>query len=262
MAVSSSRWSESWRVLAYSAAAALAFVVLERLEFALFDFAGPARLLAFTRGNAAAERLAAEAEDVAARSRGAAVMLPSGHRLAAFRLGYEVGWASEFAGSYAMSNPSIRQRATEIADAHVVVARAQARAIGLDPADVAALPTQTPTDFVRLQDRFEADESGLAGRVEARLTPIHRELFLLGVSVGSNAAMVEGSRGQLSSPQVASIHRHATLAGVAPAAWQPLVVDRGSAAPAAVLDQHRLAVAGVMAAIVAGEAGASASAPR
>jgi hypothetical protein len=29
-----------------------------------------------------------------------------------------------------------------------------------------------------------------------------------------------------------------------------------------VLDQHRLAVAGVMAAIVAGEAGASASAPR
>jgi hypothetical protein len=262
MVISSSRWRESWRVFVYSAAAALAFIALERLEFALFDFAGPARLLALTSNKADDDRLAAEAKDVAARSRAAAAMLPSGHRLSAFRLGYEVGWASVFAGSYAMSAPNIQARAAEIADAHLAIARAQAGAIGLDAAGVVALTSRTPTDYARLQDRFEADESGLAGRVEARLTPLHRELFLLGVSVGSNAAMVEGSRGQLSSPQVASIHRHATLAGVAPAAWQPLVVDHGRAAPAAVLDQHRLAVAGVMAAIVAGEAEASASAPR
>ena len=31
----SQRWRESWRVLAYSAALALAFIALQRLEFAL-----------------------------------------------------------------------------------------------------------------------------------------------------------------------------------------------------------------------------------
>jgi hypothetical protein len=74
--------------------------------------------------------------------------------------------------------------------------------------------------------------------------------------------MVESSRGERSAPQVTSIRRHATLARVAPAAWQPLVADAASAAPAAVLDQHRRAVAGLMAAIAAGEAEPSASMPR
>lgn len=262
MAVSSSRWSEIWRVLAYSAAAALAFLALERFEFAVFDLAGPATLVTLTRSKAADERLAAEAEEVAARSRAGAAMLPPGHRLAAFRLGYELGWASEFAGSYAMSEPNIQQQAAKIADAHLAIARAQARAIGVDTPEVAPLPSRTPTDFARLEQRFEADENGLAGRVEARLTPIHRHLFLLGVNVGSNAAMVESSRGERSSPQVSSIHRHATLAGIAPAAWQPLAADPARAAPAAVLEQHRRAVAEVMAAIAAGEAESSAAAPR
>ena len=68
----SSRWSESWRVLAYSAAAALAFVALERIEFALLDLAGADRVLALTRSKADDDRLAAEARDLAARSRSAA----------------------------------------------------------------------------------------------------------------------------------------------------------------------------------------------
>ena len=262
MAISSPRWRESWRVLAYSAAAALAFIALERLEFALFDLAGPARIVALTTDKADDRRLAAEAEDVAARSRRAAAMLPPGHRLAAFRLGYEVGWASVFAGSYAMSAANVKAQAAEIAEAHLAIARAQAGAIGLDAADVVALPSRTLTDYARLQDRFDADESGLARRVEARLTPLHRELFLLGLGVGGNAALVEGSRGERSAPQVSSIRRHATLAGVAPAAWQPLVADQGGSAPAAVLEQHRRAVAAVMAAIAAEEVEARASAPR
>jgi hypothetical protein len=261
MASSSSRWSESWRVLAYSAAAALAFVALERLEFALFDLAGAERLLTLTRSKGADDRLAAEAHDIAARSRSAAT-LPSGHRLAAFRLGYEVGWASEFAGSFAMSDPSVQAKAAAIAAAHVAIAREQARGVGIDAADVTALSSRTLTDFVRLQERFEADESGLAGRVEAQLTPLHRHLFLLGAAVGSDAAKVQSSGGKLHGPQVEPIRRHATLAGVAPAAWQPLVVDLGKEPATVVLDRNRAAVEGVMAAIAAGEVEGRVSAPR
>jgi hypothetical protein len=44
-ASTSFRWSELWRVLAYSAAAALAFAALERLELALFDVARHGALL-------------------------------------------------------------------------------------------------------------------------------------------------------------------------------------------------------------------------
>lgn len=262
MTFSSLRWSESWRVLVYSAAAALAFVALERLELALFDVAGPETLLTMTRGKAADERLAAEAEDVAARSRSAAATLPAGHRLAAFRLGYEVGWASEFAGSFAMSDPSVQAKAVAVADAHLTVAREQARRIGIDAADVGALPSRTLTDFVRLQERFETDESGMAGRVEARLTPSHRHLFLLGAFVGMDAALVQGNRGELSGSQVEPIRRHATLAGVAPAAWQPLVVDHRNEPATVVLDRHRVAVDGLIAALAAGESDARASTPR
>jgi hypothetical protein len=250
----SNRWRESWRVLAYSAAAALAFVVLERLEFALFDLAGADRVLASTRSAAADDRLAAEAAAVAARSRAPAVALPAGHRVAAFRLGYEIGWASELVGSFAMSDASVQAKAKAIADAHVAIAREQARRLGIDDGDVAALPSRTLTDFVRLQDRYEADESGLARRVEARLTPIDGHLFLLGASVGGEAARVESSGGKLSGPSVEAIRRHATLAGIAPAAWQPLAVDRSGAPQATVLEQHRAAVAGVMAALAAQDA--------
>ena len=263
MAIPSSFWSESWRVLAYSAAAALAFVALEKAEFALFDLAGADRVVALTRSQSADDRLAAEARELTARSRGAAAALPPGHRVAAFRLGYEVGWASEFAGSFALSEPRRQAEAAAIADSHVQVAREQARVLGLDPAAVVLLPSRTLTDFVRLQERFEADEGGLAARVEARLTPIHRHLFLLGVTVGNDAAKVQGSGGKLSGAQVDAIRRHATLAGVAPAAWQPLVVDHRKEPPTVVLDRHRAAVEALMAALAAGgDAVASASAPR
>ena len=168
MALSTLRWSESWRVLAYSAAAALAFFVLERLEFALFDLVGADRLLALTRSKAGDDRLAAQARDLAERSTRSAAALPSGHRLAAFRLGYETGWASEYAGSFAMSDAPTRARAAQIVDSRVALAREQARRVGIDGSLVVALPSRTLTDFVRLQDRFEADENGIAERIEQR----------------------------------------------------------------------------------------------
>lgn len=241
MALSSFRWSESWRVLAYSAAAALAFFALERFEFALFDLVGADRLLALTRTKATDDRLAAEARDLAERSR-STVALPSGHRLAALRLGYEVGWASEYAGSFAMSPARMQAQAAQTADAHVAIARDQARRIGIDGTLVAALPSRTLTDFIRLQERFEADENGVAARVEQRLTPIHRHLYLLGAHLGLEAAKVEGNGGEFALAPADLIRRHATLAGVAPALWQPLAADARGESPGQVLERYHAAL--------------------
>jgi len=239
----SERWRESWRVLAYSVALALAFVGLQRLELALFSaFGTPAALDLIGAGPARDEAsLAVEAKQVAARSSAAAATLPAGHRLAAFRLGYEVGYASERVGSFAMSAPPVRAQAAAIGAAHIAVAQAQAGALGVG-GEVAALPTGNVKEFLALAERIEQDENGLATRLEQRLTPIHRHLYLLGAHVGTEAAKIESSGGKFALAPATPIRRHATLAGIAPALWQPLAADARGETPAQVLARYRAAV--------------------
>ena len=249
-----SRWRQGWRVVAYTAAAAIAFVALERIELAVFDFFGADKLLAASRSGGADARLAGEADALAARSQTRLAALPPGHRSAAFRLGYELGWASEFVGSFAMSEPTVQSRAKAIGDAHVAAARVEAQRIGIDVRDVDALPSRTLADFVRVQERFERDESGIAARVEGRLTGAHRELFLFGTIVGADAATVEGTAGKVADPSVEAIRRHATLAGVEAEIWQPLVADPRGVAPDVVVARHRAAVETVLGALAARDA--------
>ena len=237
----SRRWSESWRVLAYSAALALAFIALQRLEFALLASFGTKDVL--ERIGAAPHdeaQLAAEAGELAARSKALAAALPAGHRAATFRLGYEIGYASELLGSFLTSDAAVRDRAAAIVAAHVAVAQAQARALGV--ADVAALPMRSAAEFFALAERVEKDENGLAARIEARLTPVHRHLYLLGAHVGAEAARIESSGGKFALAPATLIRRHATLAGVAPALWQPLAADAQGETPDRVLARYRGAV--------------------
>src|SRR3954468_21793859 len=109
----SHRWKESWRVLAYSVALALGFVGLQRLELALFSALGTPAVLEFIGAGPAREEaaLAQEAAQVAARSTGSAALLPVANRLRTFRLGYEIGFASELDGSFLMSDAPVRARA-------------------------------------------------------------------------------------------------------------------------------------------------------
>ena len=235
------RWSESWRVLAYSAALALAFIALQRLELALFSAFVTQDVRKAIGGTAHdEERLAAEARALSVRSTAAAVALPPGHRAATFRLGYEIGYASELLGSFVTSDAAVREKAGAVGAAHVAVAQAQARALGLG--DVAALPMRTAAEFFALSKRVEDDESGLATRIETRLTPVHRHLYLLGAHVGAEAAKVESSGGKFALPPETLIRRHATLAGIAPALWQPLAADARGATPDQVLARYRGAV--------------------
>ena len=247
------RWSEGWRVLAYSAALALAFIALQRLELALFSAFATKEVLELIGGTPTDDaELAAEARVLAARSNAAAVRLPAGHRLATFRLGYEIGYASELVGSFATSDAAVREKAAAIGAAHIAVAQAQARALGLG--DVAALPMRSAADFFALTERVEKDENGLGARIEARLTPVHRHLYLLGAHVGGEAARVEGSGGKFALPPATLIRRHATLAGVAPALWQPLAAEARGETPEHVLARYRSAVNSLAVALVGGDA--------
>lgn len=255
------RWRESWRVLAYSVALALAFIGLQRLELALFSAFGTPEALDFIGAGPARDmaRLGLEAEQLAAKSSAMAKRLPAEHRLATFRLGYEIGFASELIGSFAMSDAATRAHAAAIGAAHVAVARAQARALGLG--DVDALPMRNPRDFMQLSARIEDDENGIGARVETGLTPVHRHLYLLGAHVGAEAAKIESSGGKFALAPATLIRRHATLAGVAPALWEPLAADARSETPDQALARYRTGLNALAAGLAKSEANGMQSPP-
>jgi hypothetical protein len=234
--------AEIWRVLAYTLGIALAFIALERLQLAVFTAPGTATLLqriGLLDADPAA-RLANEAEEVAAASREALQRLPRGHRLATLRLGYELGYISQLVGSYAMSAPEVQAAARQRAAPRLAVARQQAQWLGLG--EVAALPVRSLREFTELGARYEADEGGLAARVEQQLSPLHRHLVLLGAHVGGEAARVEDSGGRFALPPATLIRRHAVLAGIDATVWPALIVEPRNETPAQVLQRYRAAV--------------------
>jgi hypothetical protein len=260
MAASPVGWSEIWRVLAYAVAIALAFVVLGRLEsgaMSLFDLDNRMARTEFgsTSGNAA---LAREAERIALASRDTLAQTP-GRRGAAFRLGYELGYASTFVGSFANSDPAVQAKARMIGERHVVVARMQAAAFGIAGVDLLRAPTLS--DYVALNDRFEADENGVGAKVEARASPLHRQLYVLGALVGGEAADVESSGGRSSQPPGPQIRRHATLAGVDRALWLPLALTPRDTPPEQVLGNYRGALEVLAADLAARDAASAGAAP-
>lgn len=236
------RSAEIWRVLAYTLAIALAFIALERLQLAIFTAPGTSALLqrAGLLDADPAARLAREAEDVAAASLDALQRLPRGHRGAALRLGYELGYTSQLVGVYAMSPSDVQAAARQRAEPHLAAARQQAQTLGLGA--VEALAARSLREFTELGTRYEADENGLAARVERQLSPLHRHLYLLGVHVGGEAARVEDSGGRFALPPATPIRRHAVLAGIGAPMWQPLIAEPRGETPAQVLQRYRAAV--------------------
>lgn len=255
--------NETWRVLAYTLAVALAFVAVGRLQFALLDSPLALRLLdrAGLLDRASDAALLDEAARVAERSRDALPRLAPGHRLAAVRLGYELGYASQLVGSFALSAPEVQAQARRIGELHVTAARGQARLLGLESVD--ALPVRSLRDFTELNQRFEADENGLARRLREDVSPLHEQLYLLGVHLGAESARVEWTGGRHALPPTALIRRHATLAGIDPALWRPLAAPPAPGeAPAQVVERYRGALQALGDALAADAAAGAAPAPR
>lgn len=236
-------FGEAWRVLAYTLALALAFVLLGRAQVALFNAPLVQRLL---QGSGLVDglsdtRLQEQAETIAAASRDAMTTAPAGHRLATLRLGYELGYVGERAGVFAMSQAAARERAWQMLAPSRRIADEMARLLGVAPAE--ALRCTSLREFNELATRYEADENGLATRLQQRLSPWHRHVYLLGVHVGIESARIDATQGEQSLPPAALIRRHAALAGIAPALWQPLAAaPPGSETPAALMQRYRGAV--------------------
>ncbi|MEP7296745.1 MAG: hypothetical protein ABI702_11200 [Burkholderiales bacterium] len=236
-------WSETWRVLAYTLAIALGFIALGRLQIAVVggivshELLGRAGLVESVEDSAALQRQAAQ---IAASARVVSQRLPAGHRLAAFRIGYELGYVSELTGSVSRSNAELRAKVQALADAHIETSHTMAKALGVP--EEAALPVRTLQEFGDLAQRIDDDENGAAARIERQLSALHRHLYLLGVQLGVETARVETTGGQMSLPPAKSIMRHATLAGIDAALWQPLARMPRDETPAQVLARYRNAL--------------------
>ena len=216
------RPGEAWRVLAYALVLALGFVLLGRAQVAAFTAPWTQQLLQrFGLLDGASDaQLAQQAQAVAAASREAMPRAPAGHRLDTLRLGYELGYVSERVAFFAMASPQAREQARTLLAPRQDSADALARKLGVAPAP--ALPSASLREFNELAARYEADQNGVAARVQQQLSPWHRHVYLLGVHIGIESARLDATGGEHSLPPAALIRRHATLAGIDPALWQPL----------------------------------------
>lgn len=161
-----------------------------------------------------------EAATVAATARDADRRLPPDWHVGAFRLGYHVGYLTQRVGGFAMGDDQVREKVRTITAPLLKAADDLARAMGVEPA--APLPVSTVDEFVRVDERLDRDESGLAARMEQKASRRHRHLLLLGVHLGLAVATGEGTYGEILSPKRRYIGRHATLAAVPAEGWEPV----------------------------------------
>jgi hypothetical protein len=160
-----------------------------------------------------------DAAAVADAARDADGRLPVATRVAAYRLGFHVGYCSNVLGSVALSPTEVQSRVREILAPRIETTKDLGNELGVG--DVSFLPVSNAEEFGHVNDRLESDELGLAARVEKATSRRHRHLLLLGMHVGVAAALADISGGELQHPLRQHIGRHATLAGVPAAAWEP-----------------------------------------
>ena len=151
-----------------------------------------------------------------------------------------LGFASEWVGSVVALKPDSQMRAHEAIAERLKEAEATAQALGLGSARM--LPMRTLDDFDRLPDRIEADETGAAADIEARLSARHKHLFLLGMHVGAELCRVVATGGEVISPDRQKIGRHATLAGIPAELWRPIAEEPSALNPEEAGERYRRAV--------------------
>ena len=94
-------------------------------------------------------------------------------------------------------------------------------------------------EFGRVPDRLDEDELGLASRLEAVTSRRHRHLLLLGMQVGVAASLTEATgSSQMQALLRPRIGRHATLASVPAAAWEPAATEPAGDTPASAVGRR------------------------
>jgi hypothetical protein len=170
-----------------------------------------------------AARLDAEAQRIAALAATHPSAARPELRRAAWRVGQAFGIASQARHTaVVVGNPKL----AETADGVLRDVEEDTRRLGIAP--LTALDGRSIAEAAALPQRIDADESGLAARVEAATTLQHRHLFLAGAHTGLEW-MARATPGAPEGRVVAGfIERHARLAGLEPALWQPLIDPPGA----------------------------------
>lgn len=188
-----------------------------------------------------------EADEVAKVASEADNRLPSDTRVAAYRLGFQVGYCSNVLGGVALQPPEVQAKVREILAPRIQGSLVLGQALGVG--EVSLLRVSNIDEFGRVNDRLDTDELGLAARVEQAASRRHRHLLLLGMHVGVAAALADMSGGESQSPLRQYIGRHATAAGVPAAAWEPAARVPEGATPQQQADAYRAALAGLETAV-------------
>jgi hypothetical protein len=188
-----------------------------------------------------------EAAAVTAAAREADNRLPPETRVAAYRLGFHVGYCSNVLGSFALSGADAQAKARAILADRIAATQDLARSLGVGA--IAFLPVSNADDFGYVNDRLEADELGLAARLERATSRRHRHLLMLGMHVGVAAGLADVTGGEAQNPLRPYIGRHATLARVPSAAWEPVARVPDGATPDARLAAYQAALTALDAAV-------------
>ena len=168
-----------------------------------------------------------EAADVAQASRQADGRLSAASRRDAYRLGFQIGYCSNIMGSVALQSPDVQARFRAVLEPQLKAVEDLALALGVG--SVSLLPVTNVDEFGRVPDRLEADELGLAARLEAVTSRRHRHLLLLGMHVGVGASLAQVTGGRLHDRLRPLAGRHATLGAVPETAWEPVTVEPAGA---------------------------------
>lgn len=215
-ASSSGPWRERRRILLAILTISLLYIAIQELQIR-----GASQLARYGwTVNDPARMFAAEAEEVAEQSRLREAALPADFPLQVFQLGIEYGYVNQWLGGY--GNRSAEEMDWLSRPIGHRLQRLEQLARELSVAPAAPLPMRTAADFSQLTQRIEADEDGLAGRIEAAGSIRLRHLFLLGAHVATEIAALESARDLIPIPATQLIGQHATLAGISEDYWRPL----------------------------------------
>ncbi len=177
--------------------------------------------------NDPAQTHAAEAVEIAEKSKPREAALDPKFPRRVFQLGFEYGYLSQWLGGYGQQPDDVMAQLSQPVDGHIRHLNELADQLGVAP--VARLPVRTAADFGQLTQRIEEDPAGIAGRIEAVGSLRLRHLFLLAAHLGTETAALESTGDITPIPATALIGMHATLAGVPEPLWRPLSrISRGT----------------------------------
>lgn len=216
MASPSARARQWLRFLAATVVLTGLYLALNAVQMEVVHFAAVKGWL----GGSPERELVDEARLIAERSIPLEHKLPPQHRLAMWQLGLRLGYASQWLGGYGKQPDATMRELRAPIEPILVPAKAVAEQFGLGHVDV--LPVRTTAEFGQLTARLEADEWGLADRVELATSARDRHVFQLGLHVGVMLASLDATLDRLPVPPSKLIGRHATLAGVAAEQWRPV----------------------------------------